>query len=72
MGGLTHASPAGTPTQAYEDELLWGYGAEAKPEVFIVTSRTMVAINNHRLTVLREEWTAGPLRRTRGRGLGPR
>ena len=47
-------SPAGTLTQAYEDELLKGYGAEAKPEVFIVTSRTMVAINNHRLTVLRE------------------
>ena len=54
MGGLTHASPAGTPTQVYEDELLRGYGAEAKPEVFIVTSRTMVAINHHRLTVLRE------------------
>ena len=47
-------SPAGTLTQAYEDELLKGYGAEAKPEVFIVTSRTMVAINHHRLTVLRE------------------
>ena len=41
-------------TQGYENELLEDYKAKGKPEVFVVTTTTMVAINPHRLTVLRE------------------
>ena len=41
-------------TQAFEEKLLNDYEAKATPEVFVVTTTTMVAINPHRLTVLRE------------------